>query len=170
MDASRFDAIARSLTDIASRRTVLGLAAGVLSGLLGQSQVAAKPCKNGCGRCKRCKDGKCKPQNNGTPCGGSKVCKNGKCRCPKECCADRDCAPGQECLPNGSCATPCTTQDDCLPDCACGLPTTEGTQHCIRPDLGECPTDTCDETKDCPQGEQCQLCETEPICFPLCNP
>ena len=80
MDARRFDAIAKALTNKRSRRWTLG---GLLGGPLGLLAVAnpddawsakSGKCKQPCGACKRCDKGKCEKKN------GKKRCKKGTCK------------------------------------------------------------------------------------------
>lgn len=169
MDASRFDAMTRSLTGDSTRRTLLGLLLGASSATLGVADAGAKKCKKPCGPCKRCRRGRCRRKPNGTDCGGGNVCCRGKCL---ECCVSADCdiAAGEECLLNGSCAKRCTQGGtECAPPCGCSLPNEEGTRHCIA-NLQACPTRTCSSTAECPLGQQCQDCLAgEPVCFPLCG-
>src|SRR5688500_5140324 len=90
MDASRFDALTRSLSAAGTRRHALLTALGGALGAFGLAEVrAAKSgkCKPKCGECEKCKKGTCNKKN------GKKRCKKGKCQ-PK--------AAGTPCtLPSG---------------------------------------------------------------------
>ena len=95
MDADHFDALARSLTAVGSRRRtlVVALSAAVgLRGLVRPDHAAAatfRKCKPKCGECEKCKKGKCDKKQ------GKKVCKPGKCT-PKP--NDTPCAGTGRCL------------------------------------------------------------------------
>jgi hypothetical protein len=109
MDAERFDAVARALTDGASRRTALGLSIGGLLGGAGLFGLAAK-------RKKRKKKKKCKGDTkkcgkqcipsasccSAAECGDGATCEGGACNCPHQCCVAADCPPGsnKECRDN----------------------------------------------------------------------
>jgi hypothetical protein len=80
MDATRFDALLRSLTVSPSRRAIARtLTALVVGGALGPAALETEAQKK-CGKCKKRKNGKCKPKQDGTKCGNCKECKNGKCQ------------------------------------------------------------------------------------------
>jgi hypothetical protein len=101
MDADRFDALARILTTAGSRRALTFALGGFLALLVLErpdDTTAAKSgkCKQPCGPCarckegkckhtahgKRCKAGKCKPKRNGKSCPQFGTCRGGKCRVP----------------------------------------------------------------------------------------
>jgi hypothetical protein len=99
MDGTRFDALARFLTTLTSRRKLAGITiAGTLGVLLGDAATAATCLRPGrsCSRTNP-KRAKC--------CGGAK-CRGGRCRCPKgrRACGRSCCAAGQSCL-SGQCVT-----------------------------------------------------------------
>jgi hypothetical protein len=144
MDATRFDALARSLTAAGSRRQTLVTA---LSGALGllrlahpDDAAAAKSgkCKTECdplcqfckkGRCRQrngkkvCKKGRCKPLTDGTPCSppNGATCQEGVCTCPGgfTVCSGvcKDLKTNK--LNCGTCGTACPANQDCL-NGACG--------------------------------------------------
>lgn len=108
MDAARFDALLRSLTDEApSRRTLMRALAGglVATGLVGAPAVAAKKCKAGRKRCgKKCVD----LNTNRKHCGACKnacfvdiACVAGQCQCRD---LGADCEVGGQCC-SGRCST-----------------------------------------------------------------
>src|SRR5215212_6827590 len=76
MDADRFDALARSLTQPRSRRVLTA----ALGGLLAVTAIPLKAKKKPCPPCKKRKKGKCtKKLPEGTVCGSGKTCQNGSC-------------------------------------------------------------------------------------------
>jgi hypothetical protein len=189
MEASHFDALARSLTAAGSRRRALtGLLLGSL-GFLGASveETAAKNCKKIKNKKKR---KKCLAKANGcTPncdrkicgddgCGGScgscvapETCQNGDCKCIPRC------APTNACGPDGcygSCGTctgdpPCSERGVC--ECGDGMELCGGncrslcTDGSIRPPNGAC---DCCYPKGTPFPDEFVcifLC-----CWPDCDP
>ncbi|HEX5500715.1 MAG TPA: hypothetical protein VFX03_15875, partial [Thermomicrobiales bacterium] len=121
MDGCQFDDFARRLTSDVTRRRVVGRFGGAALGTIiamgvdGASVARKKKkrkkkrCKHGCGECRRCKKGKCKPK------------------------AGHACGDGGTCLSNGSCALSCKTLEDCPPACfSCAAPNTEGESHCVQ--------------------------------------
>src|SRR5687768_15838555 len=120
MDADRFDALSRSLTDARSRRTALASLLGGTLGLVGLTKTAAKktcpPCKKRKkGKCKKkkpdgsacaggtCQRGVCQPTPGpGDPCPGQTLC-DGVCISTDECCTRADCPAGSLCC-NGACS------------------------------------------------------------------
>ncbi len=174
MDRNRFDALARALAVLSTRRSALSLAGALgLSNLLG-TDARKKRCKRTCPVCRRCKKGRCKPTPNGTPCGPG-TCQDGECACPTECCSDQDCAGGAGCLGNGSCALVCAESVDCPAGCSCGFPSAEGPQRChanVTPSGPSCPEfPECSSTINCLEGQHCQEtgCSGNPNrCIPLC--
>jgi hypothetical protein len=129
MDAARFDALARSLTDRRSRRTAFGLTLGGVVVALTSSDLSAKKykkkCKKKCGPCRKCKHGKCKPKPNGTPCGAS-THGGATIRCCNGACPDPGCVPsgetGDSCAIDADCAAiDCCAQQGttCEPDSIC---------------------------------------------------
>ncbi len=170
MDASRFDAVARSIARAPSRRQLLAL---VIAGMAPLLQVGAgearkrRKTKKACGPCAKRKNGKCKPDAEGTPCADGKICRSGRCECQQACPSDR------ECLANGSCARLCPASFDCGPGCGCGLASVEGPQFCIVSEGGcEFFTQGCESNAECPIGQHCMttFCLTAPFnrCISLC--
>lgn len=168
MDASRFDAVARSIARAPSRRQLLSLAVGGAAALSRFDVGGAKKRrKKPCGPCAKRKKGTCKPDAEGVACAEGKVCRGGRCDCQQPCAADR------ECLANGSCAMLCPASFDCGPGCGCGLPSVDGPQFCVGSE-GGCETFTqgCESNAECPIGQVCltTFCLTAPFnrCFSLC--
>ena len=80
MDADRFDALSRSLTDVRSRRAALAALLGGTLGMVGLAETEAKK-KKKCPPCR--KRGTCKGKKpNGTPCPSFGTCQGGKCVVP----------------------------------------------------------------------------------------
>ncbi len=108
MDGDRFDRIAMSLAAPATRRTALGVAAGL--GLLrGASRPdAAAKRKKRCGVCRGRTKGTCKPKPFGTPCGACRRCERGACTalCAPESCVNDICLI--------ACNPPCQGDEDCF--------------------------------------------------------
>jgi hypothetical protein len=124
MDATRFDALLRSLAVAPSRRGLARVVTAlVFGGALGAAalEAAAKtcpPCRNKnkqgqckkkepdgtpCGKCKACDDGKCQPKTNGTPCGTCHWCQKGVCK-PRQ--NGTKCGPGPcDACQEGACVT-----------------------------------------------------------------
>jgi hypothetical protein len=76
MDANRFDALSRSLTDARSRRAAL---ASLLGGTFGVVGLTVTTAKKKCPPCKKRKDGKCKKKKpDGSTCAGG-TCHGGHC-------------------------------------------------------------------------------------------
>jgi hypothetical protein len=186
MDASHFDAIARTLRTLGSRRTLLGSA---LAGLFGIGTLDDGEARRECPPCKKRKKGKCKKKRpNGTACGGGKVCQGGRCTCPSgqrvcrgaclpnsHCCSDADCNGGDVCV-NGACGFACTSDGDCPSSCSvCGPLTTDGHRHCVSSPLN-CASfpQECTEAADCEAGFFCMptRCGAPPLftnrCVGLC--
>ena len=185
MDQDRFDTLARSLSNAAPRRVILGFTLGGVLGLSGLGRDAAavkkRRCRPKCGVCercqkgkcrttkhgaKRCRKGRCQPRADGTDCGGPCLaCLGGVCTAKT---ADA-CGAGSECLANGSCARTCTVDAECGPGCVCSSNSLDGQRHCISTpytcDLGSCTT-----AADCDRGQHCQFsdCGLPARCVPLC--
>ena len=157
MDADRFDALLRSLTQSpsASRRGmgrfVIGLTLGGFG--LAQPAMAARSgkCKPACGECEACDKGKCERKN------GKKRCKKGKCKAKVN---GTGCAGGS--CQNGSCIpTPpfCTGKNSCDETdvrcesggaaCFCFV-TVSGEPFCGRVES----SGSCTATS-CPSGQAC---------------
>src|SRR5215207_1857345 len=103
MDADRFDALSRSLTDARSRRGALASLLGATLGLVGLDRTEAKKT---CPPCKKRKKGKCKKNKpDGTACPGG-TCRGGVCQ-PLVNSSPVDSSPGDPCpgqkLCNGVC-------------------------------------------------------------------
>ena len=188
MDAHHFDRLVKRLS---TRRSVLGLVAGigVLLGV-GPDEAEAK-CKKKCGPCRRCKKGKCKPKRGSPRCGPCSTCHRG--RCVAQCSPD-DCVPGDEgafCLKE--CPTACDTcsrcdriEGQCEPICEpdqciddfCRVPCETPCGECSVCDFGECFA-LCPEGVACVNGRCDTPCTTACFadeeciggeCFPVCNP
>ena len=119
MDASRFDALSRSLSLTPSRRLTLRAFAGLLvGGTLGRlglvdAEAKKKGGKKGndkkCPPCRKKKQGQCNKAKkpDGTPCGTGKICQSGQCRaapspaCPVSC-AGGNCSTGACVCPAGT--------------------------------------------------------------------
>jgi hypothetical protein len=113
MDGDRFDHIAKTLSSPTTRRSALGLAAGIaaLLGSNSQSDAAAKHKpghKKSCGACREAKKGTCKPKPLGTPCGACRKCQKGRCQplCAPERCVHDICL-----IP---CDPPCGNDEECF--------------------------------------------------------
>jgi hypothetical protein len=126
MDATRFDALLRSLSSSPSRRDIARLVTGLAFGAAGAAAVAETEAKKKkCPACRTRRKGKCKKKKpDGTPCGNAcKTCQNGACRplpdgtsCGEDACAQcqngacvvladgSPCSPGHTCV-NGVCPT-----------------------------------------------------------------
>jgi hypothetical protein len=167
MGTTRFADLIRSLSTAASRRGLLtdltrGLLAAQSFWPLSGEEAAAKNKRRR--RQKRRtntrKRNQCSPDCAGRTCGDDGC--GGSCNA---------CPGGSHCLSNDSCATDCFTSDACSPGCTCGLPNTEGESNCIA-SVGQCATQPCQSTAECPLGTHCQPCliETGPtFCFALCS-
>jgi hypothetical protein len=181
MDAERFDAVARALTDSTSRRTALGLSLGGLLGGVGLLGIEAKrkkrkkkkKCKGGTKKCgKRCiaADGCCTDAE----CVGGATCQSNACVCPTECCVDADCPAavnGTVCRAEacrGVCGTAphpntcfeppsiCTSNEQCCnDDCALGQ---DGVKRCTPSQLGE----PCLARTYCAEGLVCRAHRCDP--------
>jgi hypothetical protein len=151
MDANRFDAFARGLDDLSSRRTMLGLA--LTGGLGGLSSLFDAEAKKHHQKKKKHKKKRCGPCTGGT-------CDDGACVCPAQvvpcgpglCCANEQVCSGGEC---GSCPLSVTPCDNTLcgktpgnKPCFCAT-TLEGEAACILGDLGTIKCFDCDTDADC---------------------
>jgi hypothetical protein len=113
MDEARFDAIARALTAVRSRRgaahmvngLILGGALGLLSRTYPEATEAGGKCKPKCSECSRCKRGPCRNTKHG------KACKKGKCTAKESGVA---CSTGT-CQAGVCAAPPCVGQPDNTP-------------------------------------------------------
>ena len=171
MDGDRFDALARALTAIGSRRRALGALGGALGslGLAHPNEAPAKK-KKPCPPCRWRKKGKCKKTfPDGAACRGG-TCQGGRCItalapspvCPVPCPSCRICNPATgQCdvcpancdycfmLTDGSTASQsCTTASDCLPTdphCVASVRVVETTQ----------PLDWCGGAPCCTAIEPC---------------
>jgi len=201
MDADHFDSLARSLTTTRSRRHALAAALAGGLGTLGLGTTEAKKKrrkkKNDGGRNGDGKKGgspqspppqssppppSCTPETPVATCAGRCGTWPNTCgefvTCPS-------CTDGKQCVGNGSCAITCSSTPECPAGCGCSFPTAEGGQRCIATPV-PCPTQPCQNTTDCPFGQQCQTCngdrvtgcpqcETDPglptpkFCFRLCG-
>jgi hypothetical protein len=151
VDATRFDALARSLSVTRSRRGVSRALAGLLAlgGATSAVRIQGAGARKRCGPCRKRQNGKCKKEADGKPCRDG-ICANGKCklvckddetRCDKKC-VRGICCPGTACGADCSCkrgvdgptvciednvlvaCTQCTSDADC-----------EADQRCVRSTL-----------------------------------
>lgn len=149
MESSRFDRLTRVVSRAASRRAVLGLAAGALSGIVAMAGVDAgnrTTCRGNKKKCgKRCipKSKCCKNRE----CAGGETCQNGSCRCPNEtkpC--DNECIPNDFCC---NCATPAECQIAACDEGTCVFTDVEPGTPCS---IGVCNGGVC---TSCNQGASC---------------
>jgi hypothetical protein len=147
MDADRFDALSRSLSDACSRRGVLASLLGATLGLVGLDRTEAK---KKCPPCKKRKNGKCKKNKpDGTACPGG-ACQRGVCQ-PTP--APEDPCPGQRlcdgaCIPTNQCCT--------AADCPAGYQCCSG----VCSDTKKLPFRPCSQDIDCCSG-YCQQVEED---------
>jgi hypothetical protein len=188
VDADRFDAVVRSLTDRSTRRTTLGISLGGVLGALGLAVSEArkkkkrkkKKCKK-CSSCQTCKKGKCKPKPEGTACSGG-VCVAGTCACLSgfkpcqgscvpDCCTDADCENGAVCA-GGTCSClsgfkvcgeECIPEDDCCTDDDCDTDDPCLTGACNQ---GSCEQNPAPNGTIC--GDPCSRCQTG-VCTDQCG-
>lgn len=159
MDADRFDALVRSLSEGASRRRALGLTSGSILGLLGLADAAArkrkKKCKKKCGPCKKCKKGKCKPKPIGTACGACHVCDaTGQCVNVPD---TTPCDDGKLCTVNTVCSSGVCGGSPANQGQICGISKHGGTA--LRCCNGVCPDPDC-----VPSGDTSIACNGQAIC------
>lgn len=191
MDEHIFDSIVRALGDGASRRRLINLLGGGLTGgaLLalerenakagkggkGGGKKKGKPRKNPCAPCRIRRKGKCKafaPDN--TACGVGMVCHGGACIA--SCLEGQPCGDGGTCR-NGQCVLPAT----CTPTCvapqscvngACACPNADETCGAICCDgTLACEDDVCtceDAICSCPAGGQVCAVEVFGTTFEQC--
>ena len=145
MDASRFDALARSLGLVTKRRTALAAAlGGVAIAFFGASEAAAV-CKIGGAPCAKptdCCSQQCQKKKHKKK-GHCAACPDGTVGCPqggcKGCCSGQDCPEGVACT-NGTCACPAGTT-------FCRGVAGGYTSHCCKTgdtcDRGRCLASTC---------------------------
>lgn len=136
MDASRFDAVARSLAPNRSRRTIVGFSVG---GLLGASRLVEAVAKKKRGKRKRKK-------------------KDKSCPAPRKC-GPGCCPEGQVCGSNGACVDPSC----CSGDATCGPHTSVGHLCCIEPQHAKCCCDSAPGASNgyvhcCTDGVDCSDC------------
>ncbi len=153
MDGQHFDRFTRSLVTSATRRRLAAaLAAGVGSGLLRRTAVAAackqagKPCGNGkkCCQGATCRNQRCRCRAGLTSCTG--VCVNLRTD-PNRCgtCQNSRCPGANDVCLNGACATGgCTgVTGGCLQGCVCHDRVRNGTltgqRACVRVPSGATP-------------------------------
>jgi hypothetical protein len=172
MGANRFDAIAKALIAVASRRAALAAALSgsfVFLGFAHPDEVAAGgKCKPKCGECekckrgdckktphgKKCRRGKCKPKDNGIACTAG-TCQGGVCTAP---------APDPNACTNNRCPAslgsgPCGATGS---NCICTGPV-EGSGVCTRDGSATpCPTGICNP------GFQCISVCGSPFCLQPC--
>ncbi len=154
MHPNRFDAMARSVAPIRSRRALFGLAAGAMTALVGSGSIdvqaqprAKKKCKAGETKCKK----KC--------CKTGDICAKGKCVTGQGTCADNadacESATGAICKCSQSAAGLClrrlqggvrcgiqlnkTACDQCLNDADCHALGFPPGSSCVKDSGAECP-------------------------------
>jgi hypothetical protein len=180
MDADRFDSLARSLRDAASRRTIIGLLAGsTLGGALASPTVSHAAVRNRnrnrnrnrrkCRPCRTRKNGTCRGKRpNGTICGVDQVCRGGKCV-----------SAGDPHIPGCSTSNDFCSGDQaaCLgtPECGCFVTVESDTICGNLTHFQGCPAATsCTSSDDCHDVEFCvalPCCpEGKAVCVPLCVP
>ena len=181
MDADRFDSLARSLTDPASRRILLGTPlVGVLAALgltaaeakKGKKKNKNKKKKKNCGagktRCgKDCADTKTDVRHCGTcgnECEGDQRCLEGQCfTICSPACAETNVCCAAECTDLttdarncGQCGTVCAENEVCrFANCGClgpRCPVPGGGTRCCPAANGTC----CSNGRCCPAGETCE--------------
>jgi len=199
MESDHFDALARTLTSVRSRRqalvAILGGALGMVLGATSIEETEAKK-KKPCPACMKRKKGKCKGKKpDGTACPGG-TCQGGSCCVPQETglicaagCGTRSdtcggtvscpCPAGQDCLGNGSCARTCNSAtQNCPMGCRCsGARSAEGAVICTPQSVVTCDQvpQPCTTSTECPQGSVCQFTPcgaggtTAFRCMPVCN-
>jgi len=168
VEDTRFDAIAKALGSVTTRRLTLGaLLGGALArlGLTDAEAAKSGKCKTKCGECEKCKKGKrrkkngkkvykkgkCQPKTNGTVCTGGSCC-GGVCRdlqsdeancgtCGTVCTANQVCQAGS-CFPRSTCPAAgtgfCTFTPCGTPECFCAQ-STEGNSVCVTIAGAACP-------------------------------
>jgi hypothetical protein len=153
MDADRFDQLARSLTEGATRRGIARALGGLsltamLGPLLGLADAEAKK-----------KKGKNKNKNK------NKKCKGGKKKCGKtcipssNCCTTADCDAGEACT-NGAC------RQGCVPACEgkeCGSDGCEGSCGSCEADES-CQNGTCTPPNPCEGEPDLTVCGEWTLC------
>ncbi len=171
MDANRFDALLRTLSERSSRRGIVpalvSVGFGTTLGLGQSSRTGAKQCPP----CRKKKQGKCKRRKpDGAPCAESRgACQEGVCACgggpvcpPRQACVAGSCFPQGAC-PAGTRACIPETGTPCGDDCFCAL-SAEGNTVCIESgglciQFSDCKTaaecSTCHDSADCDAGEAC---------------
>lgn len=169
MDGVHFDHLTRVVAQLATRRTVVGVAALLgLSPLITEAKKKNK-CKGGCGDCKVCKkkkkSKKCVPVADGTAC-PTGVCTNGVCGPCTGCTECQTCQNGA-CV-NKTDGTTCSTGVCTDGACGCGDACC-GTTYCPSGgDLTCLANDTCAEIcypTSCPKGCGCVLAVGDPKCL-----
>jgi Stigma-specific protein, Stig1 len=153
MDADRFDSLIRSVSDPASRRTLLGASVGGVLAALGQDDATGKKKGKKCKHGKKFCDGSCvktatDPRNCGScgkRCQINAICNAGQCQCKTKTCDAHAqcCASGMacECFTVGN-PFGFTNPSDCKP-INCPVE-----QQCIGPKCQACcpPGSTCDRS------------------------
>ena len=192
MDATGFDRLTRVLAVHPSRRGTLRALAGLgLGGLWIFADFSASSAKKKCGKCKRRKNGRCKPKPDGTSCGTCRVCDDGFCGDADNgtsCGTDKVCQEGA-CIPcpqarqcNGPVAC-CAAGQVCslnavgTPVCAnTGLCEPVSQRICVNPSITclgradcECVMDVNGKTRCGTRSSAtgCNQCTTNPDCHPI---
>src|SRR5215213_8371122 len=164
MDEQRFDALAKSIGALRSRRRVVtALSGAAFAGVLGlgsrEAAAALKPAAAKCSSDTQCASGTCIKYD---------TCKKrgkftGKCRCA--CSATDGCPAGQTCsnLPNavGACFPQCSSPSSCasFTFCAskqrCLCLATDTDPFCVQNAVDCATVEACTTTADCPVGQAC---------------
>jgi hypothetical protein len=149
MDANDFDALARGLSRLASRRAALGLV--VVGGLAAPANLLDTEAKKK--RKKRKRKKRCGPCQGGACRGGACVCPFGRQCSPGVCCANEQTCQGSTCEACPVGVTPCDvtllcgkTADNA--PCACAT-TVGGEGACVIGDLKKITCFACTVDADC---------------------
>jgi hypothetical protein len=166
VDRNRFDTLAKSLAEEATRRTVLkgigktALAAMGLGGSFAWSRTGdAAACRDGAVSCTsngQCCSGECGPK-------GSRGRRRCTCAEPEFACGLGCCQLGEVCE-NGACKQPEISPNVCTltqcGNCPC-VSYADGSYECGTPPGVYC-EDTCRSDADCAVGTRCSVASTHP--------
>lgn len=160
MDNDRFNALARVLGEMSSRRTTthllvaLGLGGALASPAIAGAAGNRRRKKKRCQPCRRKRNRRCKRKKpDGLQCGSISVCKDGSCRLV----ATDACSPSNDFCQAGE-------WEHCLEEvCGCFM-TVENDPICGNIlDFGGCPATTeCNTSADC--GSETSFCVALPCC------